>query len=478
MPIHSIPASEPESEPLLPPMERSEAEADAAVEAWSQVLKADARTEKLLQNLRQLHIEIKERSQQASLMRHVANVLTATSRADQLGPLILDVLQSEFGTGRGLVWSLSEDRYAACFGMGFDRRQLESLRLPAPHPFPNYPILIYQCQWLELESLPPGLRLIQAQPGDGLFFVPFEHQTFLVGFAIVSLPKTRVLREVELESLEILQRLFAASLHSCWNLLDLQRQRERMRLEAEVLKSRMGVLDQQNQALRQGYTFRVDFLAFAASELRGQLLGILSLLSRVRGDQTLSEEERGGMLLDGLLAGKHMAELLRDLSELANPEKSEAANAVRPVDLNPLFDAIRPMVEAFPRREGGTLYWPQTLDLPEVLADVAVLKQVLLSLCAGALRNSHDGSLRMWVEREPMSLVLKLMMEGLDLGEATASFNSQRPISPEELYVKGQGGAGLGLVICRQLMLAMGGAFTLERAGGMGTVIGLELPLA
>jgi signal transduction histidine kinase len=454
-------------------------EVDATLEAWAEALKADAKAEKLLHDLRAVHLELKERSQQAVLMRHVANILTATARVEQLGSLILDVMQSEFGARQGLVWALCEDHYGARHGMGFDRQRLEKLHLPAPHPFPHYPILIYQSQWLEAESLPPALRLIQGGAEEGLFFVPFEHQTLLVGFTILSLPRTRVFSDAEQESLEVLQRLFAASLHGAWTLQDLQRQRESFRAEAEALKVRNRWLDQQNQGLRQGLTFRVDFLAYAAGALRNQLLGVLALLSRVRQDRNLSEEERGSLLLDGLLTGKHMAELLRDLSELANPTRSEATALIRPTDLVALFKSLQPIVEAFVPPGGEALRWPEELDLPEVLADEEGLKQILLSLCTGALRGSKDGSLHLWIEREPMSITLRLMVEGLDLGEATASFNSCRSLSPDELYVKGQGGAGLGLVICRQLMVAMGGAFKLERDPmGSGTVIGLELPLA
>jgi signal transduction histidine kinase len=455
------------------------AEAEATLEAWAAALRADKRAGKLLEDLLQLRSELKERSQQAALMRHVANVLTATGRTDQLGPLILDVFQSEFGARQGLVWSLCEDHYGACCGMGFDRRQLERLSLPAPHPFPRYPILIYQCQWLEMESLPPALKLVQARPGDGLYFVPFEHQTLLVGFTVLSVPKSRTFTTAEQESLEILQRLFASSLHGTWSFADLQRQRESLKQQLEALKLRTEALDFQNRALRQGQTFRVDFLAYAANELRDQLLGILALLSRARHDQDLSEEDRGSLLLDGLLAGKHMAELLRDLAELANPASGDSKTLARPTDLGLLFGQLKPLVEAFPRRGEQPLHWPKELDLPEVLVDAEVLKQVLLSLCTGALRTSQDGCLKLWIEREPMSLTLRLLMEGLDLGEATLAFNARRPLSPEDLYVKGRGGTGLGLIICRQLVVAMGGTFTLERdSGNLGTVIGLDLPLA
>jgi len=59
-------------------------------------------------------------------------------------------------------------------------------------------------------------------------------------------------------------RLFAAALHGTWMMLDLQHQREFLREESRSLKVRAEALDQRNQALRQGQSLQVDFLAYAA----------------------------------------------------------------------------------------------------------------------------------------------------------------------------------------------------------------------
>ena len=119
-------------------------EDDAVLEAWAAAVKADTRANNLLKNFRTLQLELGERSRQAVLMRHVANLLTATAGPGPLAHLILDVLCNELRAGQGLVWVLGQDRYLATHGMGFDRKQLNSLWLPVPHPFPHYPVLNYQ----------------------------------------------------------------------------------------------------------------------------------------------------------------------------------------------------------------------------------------------------------------------------------------------------------------------------------------------
>lgn len=472
MSVHPIPSQEPD--PLKQETVPS-VDSDAITEAWAQALKADQRAERMVKEIDSLRGEVKARARQAGLMRHVANVLSATVRVDQLASMLLEVLLSECEGLQGLVWTLGEDAYEARSGMFFDRTQLQSLHLPVPHPFPAYPVLIYQAQWLEVGLLPPALRLIQARQDHGLFLVPFEQQTLLVGFAVLSLPLTKTFTLDEQESMEVLQSLFASSLYNAWLLQDLKKQKENLAREKEDLRLQSVALDRQNQMLRQGQTFKVEFLGFAARELRGQLLGILNLLGRVRGG--LEADVRETHLLDALLAGKHMAELLRDLAELARPGASGQSLEVRPIDLGGLLDELRPLVESFPRRGEGSLLWPDHLELPEVLADRSVLSQILLSLTAGALQGSQDGSLRIWVERMPMSLTLCILLPGLQLAEGAQS--GSRLLRPDDVYVQGQAGAGLGLVICSQLMATMEGSMVIDAsAGDVGTVISLELAIA
>jgi signal transduction histidine kinase len=476
MPVHPIPS--PEDDSFLPPPAPSEGESEAVLEAWAQAMRADSRTRNLLNHYRQLEAELEERTRQAVLMRRVSNLLTATAGPGALAHLILEVLQGELGASQGMVWVLGEDRFQATHGMGFDRRQLASLWLPVPHPFPHYPVLIYQCQWLEAEALPPGVKLIQARSDEGLYFVPLEHQTLLVGFAVLSLPNSRNFQPIEQESMEILQRLFAASLHSTWMMQDLQHQREFLREEARSLKLKAEMLDQRNENLRQGQYLQVDFMAHATQALRGQLDGLLVVMEKARGES--DPESRAAGLQDGVLSGRHMAELLRALSELARPEM--AVGVPRPMALQPFFEELQPLLMALLRRENGHFVLPEPstlMEYPEALVDKETLRQVILILSLGALCGSREGHLRLQVEREPVSIRLLFWMEDLEPGEAAAAFQAHASAVPGLPAHDGTGTMGLGLVVAQELMITMGCDLAVEPdPGGRGTQILLELPLA
>lgn len=476
MPVHPIPS--PEDDSFLPPPPPSVGESEAVLEAWAQAMRADSRTRNLLNHYRQLEAELEERTRQAVLMRRVSNLLTATAGPGALAHLILEVLQGELGASQGLVWVLGEDRFQATHGMGFDRRQFASLWLPVPHPFPHYPVLIYECQWLELEALPPGVKLLQARAEEGLYFVPFEHQTLLVGFAVLSLPSSRRFQAVEQESMEILQRLFAASLHSTWMMQDLQHQREFLREEARSLKVKAEALDQRNASLRQGQYLQVDFMAHATQALREQLDGMLAAMARARGESDSASRE--ACLREGLLSGQRMAERLRALSELARPGME--VGVPRPVQLQAFFEELRPLLEALLRRDNDELVLPGPSELgecPEALVDRETLRQVILILSLGALCGSRSGRLRLRVEREPVSLRLQFWMEELEPEEAAAAFQAHASSAPELPVRDAIGAMGLSLVVAQELMITMGCDLAVEPdPGGRGTQILLELPLA
>ena len=456
----------------------SPADLEPLMEAWSEALRADIRASELKGLVDTLRERLDQRTAQMTLVGQVARLLSAALRTEQLAPLLLETLQAALGARTGIVWTLGQHGFDARAGLGLHRRQLDALRLPAPQPFPGYPILLYQAQGVDLQVLPAAVRGVldlNLRPGEGCYFFPFEQQMLLVGFALLALPAGPQARRADPETLETVQRLFAVTIQNLWLVQDLEFQREVLRRQAADLEHQSRALSQQNLALREGETIRTEFLAYAAQELRHQLSGVLAPLSRLR-DIARSREDAAD-LLEGLLAGKHMAELLADLVELAKPTAIGAGFRAEPVEPGPLLKEVLVLLEGCPRRGSGPIDWPEADELPDVLADQERLKQVLLSLCTAAFRHSPDGSLNLWVEREPLSLVFCLRIPALDLRPVAALLGGKY-VGSAPSWAQGQGGAGLGLMISRQLVTAMGGRLSLEADGeGRGGVVRVELAL-
>lgn len=462
-PLDGGPGPSPDLEPLL--------------EAWSEALRADLRASELKGLVDTLRERLDQRTAQMTLVGQVARLLSTALRIDQLAPLLLETLQTALGARVGIVWTLGQQGFAARAGLGLHRRQLEALRLSAPQPFPGYPLLLYQAQWVDPKVLPPaarGLLELNLRPGEGCYFFPFEQQMLLVGFALLALPEGQEARVSDPETLETIQRLFAVTIQNLWLVQDLEFQREVLRRQAADLEQQSRALAQQNTALREGETIRTEFLAFAAHELRHQLAGVLAPLSRLR--EVARSREDAADVLEGLLAGKHMAELLTDLLELARPGPAGVGSGAAPVEPGPLLEEVRTLLDSYPRRGSGPIDWPAGEELPAVMADRERFKQILLSLCAASLRHSLDGSLGLWVEREPLSLVFCLRIPSLDLRPVAALLAGK---GFGTSYVQGQGAAGLGLLISRQLVAGMGGRLRLDADyEGRGGLVRVELGLA
>lgn len=474
MSIHPI--QPPEPDPLGGELGPSP-DLEPLLEAWAEALRADLRASELRGLVETLRERLDQRTAQMTLVGQVARLLSSSLRTEQLAPLLLETLQAALGARTGIVWTLGQEGFSARVGFGLHRRQLEALRLAAPQPFPHYPVLLYQAQWLDLRVLPQAVRGVlelNLRPGEGCYFFPFEQEMLLVGFALLALPEGGEARTADPETLETVQRLFAVTIQNLWLLNDLEFQREVLRRQAAELEGQSRALAQQNVALREGETIRTEFLSFAAQELRHQLSGVLAPLSRLRAIARGREEASD--ILESLLAGKHMVELLTDLVELAKPGPFGAGFGAEPIEPEPLLAEVRELLEGHPRRGSGPIDWPEAADLPAVMADRSRLKQVLLSLCTASLRHSPDGSLNLWVEREPLSLAFCLRIAALDLRPVAALLSGQ---GFGTSYAQGQGGAGLGLVISRQLVVGMGGHLRLEAdPQGRGGTVRVELALA
>ena len=231
--------------------------------------------------------------------------------------------------------------------------------------------------------------------------------------------------------------------------------------------------------VRQLEEIKADFIATASHELRTPLAAVYGAaqtllrhdfaLDEVGRDRFVSliadESERLGRIVNEILLANQLDAGRLDIQY----EPFEAADVVERV------------------AESTRAYAPATVsievsaadDLPRVAADLDKVRQVLVNLVENAIKYSPDGGrVEVGVEAHDDAVRFHVRDEGLgiDPDEQERVFEKFYRADPQML--RGVGGTGLGLYICKELVGRMGGRIWVESNGDKGSVFVFELPTA
>ena len=443
-------------------------------EMLAELMQTQRQLTQAMHETRDLRARLGRRSHQMQVLQQVSEILAATSKGGQVVSVVLDVLTQEFHCQRAVVWTLEDGGvgYVPKEGTGLSRAEWSTLRLPAPNPFPDTPLVLFQSQWLDPSADAQVLGTLKGDDVAQLYFIPFEHQLLLLGFAILALPGERRWEDEDLDSIAILQRQAAISLYNAWLFRDLSEQRDA--LQRQTLE-----LERVNDALREADQLKSEFLALTSHELRTPLTGILGFTRLVMDGLYDDAEEMRSMLQDSYMSGQHLLGLLNDILDLAKIESGKLEVHPEPFNLAILLEEVKPIAEAYPRKPGVELFWPDMADIPEVVVDPSRLKQVLLNLLSNALKFTKVGTVSVQVERHPGTIVLLVVDTGIGVSAEAQTRLFQKFAQAEGGHSREFGGTGLGLVICKHLMEMMGGIIALTSEGlGKGSTLRITMPIA
>lgn len=426
------------------------------------------------QELHDLRARLGRRTHQLGMLQHVAGIIAATPKINQVAGTLLDVFAQEYNAKHCVVWVLGDEGnlYQPKAGHGLPRSVWTQMALPAPNPFPHAPILLFQPQLLEEGVVRGDMEAINPDKSLSLYFVPFEQQLLLMGFAILAL-EGEIRLDEDQEIFSILQRQVAVSLYNAWLFRDLAQQRDTLRRQAEELETA-------NVALREADRFKSEFLALTSHELRTPLTGILGFTRLVLDELYEDEVERRQMLEDSYHSGQHLLALLNDILDLAKIEAGRMPIHIENFSLADLVNDVKPLAMAYPRTESVALIWPENLqDMPDVSADIGRLKQVFLNVLSNAIKFTRQGSVRVEVERGIGEITLRIVDTGIGIKPEDAQRLFQKFVQAEGGHSREFGGTGLGLVICKHLMGMMHGSISLTSEGqGKGSTATLVVPIS
>lgn len=219
-----------------------------------------------------------------------------------------------------------------------------------------------------------------------------------------------------------------------------------------------------------------EFVSRMSHELRTPLNAIIGFGELLEGEPLQPSQASYVRLINA--SGRHLLELVNQVLDLAKIEAGGLRLERIPFDLPATVEAVRQMIAE--RVAGKGIAFVATVDpgLPRyVEGDPTRLRQILINLLMNAVKFTEQGSVEMRAAPDGDRLYFSVRDSGIGMDQQALAKLFQPFVQADGTITRRFGGSGLGLVIARELVEAMGGAVEVESAPGTGTCFWFWVPL-
>jgi signal transduction histidine kinase len=254
----------------------------------------------------------------------------------------------------------------------------------------------------------------------------------------------------------------------------------RLEDKSRALESATTELRQANARLEALDRLKDDFIATVNHELRTPLTSIRTYSEILREHPDLSLAERQDFLRVVVTESERLTRLINQLLDLSRIESKDVSTAMVPVDLGAIaVDCAAAMRQVF-----ATNHVALKLDVDDepvwTIGDRDRLVQVVVNLLGNAAKFSPPGRGRVTLgvrsDAETVELRVADNGPGIDPQDRDVVFERFRQVG--DTLTGKPGGAGLGLAICRRIVLQHGGEIWIEGKKGEGAIFRARLPRA
>jgi len=224
---------------------------------------------------------------------------------------------------------------------------------------------------------------------------------------------------------------------------------------------------------------KADFIATASHELRTPLAAVYGAAQTLlRHDFALDEIGRERFVS---LIADESERLGRIVNEILLANQLDAGQLdleVEPFEPAELVERVVEATRAY-APPSVTLEARSNGELPRVSADLDKARQVLVNLVENAIKYSPEGGhVEVEVVEDDGAVRFSVRDEGLGIDPEDQDRIFEKFYRADPQMVRGVGGTGLGLYICKELVSRMGGRIWVEPNGDKGSTFLFELQTA
>ena len=221
-------------------------------------------------------------------------------------------------------------------------------------------------------------------------------------------------------------------------------------------------------------TLMMSYIAHEMGNPLNGMLGFGQLMAADKSDPLSPVQAR--RLANILTSGQQLQGLMRDVMDLGCLETGKLTVDLLAVEAHRCAAGAIAAVAAQAEQAGVTLSCTSATPFPWILADADRLLQCLVNLLTNAIKyNRRGGTVRIDLQGDTRQVVIAVRDNGLGM----STQQRERLFEPFNRLGRERGampGAGLGLVITRQLVEAMNGQLRVESEPDSGSCFMIVLP--
>jgi signal transduction histidine kinase len=218
---------------------------------------------------------------------------------------------------------------------------------------------------------------------------------------------------------------------------------------------------------------KTEFLANMSHELRTPLNAIMGFSELLKGEMLgpVGNPTYVEYAHDIHQSASHLLQIINDILDLSKVEAGKIDLDERAIDLHTLVDASLRLIGERAGEAGVQVSNEVPADLPRLMADERLLKQILINLLSNSVKfTPSGGSVKVQAWREPNGV---MALAVTDTGIGIAEDDLPKVMEPfrqaDAALSRKYEGTGLGLPLVKSFMELHRGVFELKSQVGSGT---------